>query len=664
MLVQLSDLHFGYPGVELFSGVTWQIDPGARVGLVGPNGCGKSTLLRLIAGEETPDGGQISRHRERTIAYLRQSSEGRGEGTLLEALLSPFERTLELRRRRTLALSALEERPDDTAALDAYGAAQHEYEMVGGDSLEARVREILRDLGFAEGDLNRSLASFSGGELGRIELARVLVRDPDLLLLDEPTNHLDIEATENLERRLKETRSAVVLVSHDRAFLNALCDEIVEVAGGDLVRYRGNFDAYRAARQQRMEKILAEIEKQEGEVARLQEYISKNSAGLRARQAKSRKKVLGKIEKLEIPDNPWARSEGMRITFAEAEHRGTREMIRADGLTLRHGDAPPLAEALDLVVERGDRLGIVGPNGCGKTTLLKALVGAEPAQGGKVTVGSQVSMGWFDQQRGDLHDDLDLTEEIRTVRADLSPEQVRTILGRLRFGDEEVFRPVSSLSGGERSRLALGKLGMTPRNLLALDEPTNHLDIPAREALEDGIAAFGGTLIVVSHDRYFLDRVVTKILWFGPRGAELHWGNYTELKERLAGRGQTMTTASGGGLSMGGGAAAARLAVARASAPDEERLQEKAARVAGRERERQAKRERERAERRFAELEEIITSLEARLAEIDAELAASTDDWERLGRLTSERGATESELSRTLAEWEALGVSLEDDPPT
>ena len=337
-------------------------------------------------------------------------------------------------------------------------------------------------------------------------------------------------------------------------------------------------------------------------------------------------------------------------------------------LTLRHGNAAPLAEHLDLVVERGDRLGIVGPNGCGKTTLLKALVGAVPAEDGKVTVGTQVSLGWFDQQRSDLHEDLDLTEEIRTVRADLSPEQVRTLLGRLRFGDDEVFRPVSSLSGGERSRLALGKLGMTPHNLLALDEPTNHLDIPAREALEEGITAFGGTLIVVSHDRYFLDRVVNKIRPFGPRGAELHWGNYTELKERLAGRGQAMQGIGGGfnaaglagSVSLGGGAAAMQLA--QAAAADEERQKEKAARVADRERERQVKRERERAARRFVELEEAITGLEARLAALDADLAASADDWERLGRLTAQRQAMETELQTTLEEWEALGSALEESP--
>jgi ATP-binding cassette subfamily F protein 3 len=645
MLVQLADVGFGFPGVELFSGVTWQVDPGSRVGLVGPNGCGKSTLLRLLSGDEAPDQGQVSRNRDCEIGYLRQSHETRGVGTLLEALLAPFERILELRRERLVALEALERDPADEQALQAYGHAQHEYEMKGGDSLEARVKEIVRDLGFLEGDLERPLGSFSGGELGRIELARVLVREPDLLLLDEPTNHLDIEATEALERRLRETRSAVVMVSHDRAFLNAICTEIIEIVGQGLERYRGNFDDYQQERAARMARIRAEIDKQQTELDKLQDYIARNHAGQKARQARSRKRALDKIDRIEIPEDPWARSEGMRLRFAAAEHRGAREMVRIEGLTLAHGDGPPLVEGFDLTVERGDRLGIVGPNGCGKSTLLKALVGARAPQAGTVTVGKQVVLGWFDQQRSDLHEDLDLTEEIRTLRADLTNEQVRGVLGALRFGDQEVFRPVSSLSGGEASRLALGKLATEPHNLLALDEPTNHLDIPAREALEQGILEFPGTLIVVSHDRYFLDRVVTKILWFGPQGVELHWGNYQDLRDRLRRGGRSAT-------------APARADTARAPA-DESQREDKAARAEAREQERQAKRARERAERRFAELEEQIGALETTLADLDERLAACGDDWEQLQEVTAERQRVEAELEGALGEWEQVGSQLE-----
>ena len=639
MLVQLSDVHFGYPGVEIISGITWQLDPGCRVGLVGPNGCGKSTLLRIIAGTLAPDAGNVSRTRDCEIGYLRQSSETASQGDLLSALLAPFSRIVALRGQLVEALQALDEHPDDKAALTAYGAAQLEYEMVGGDSLERRIKEIVGDLGFAEEDLSRELRSFSGGEQGRIELARVLVREPNLLLLDEPTNHLDIEATERLEQRLRASRNALVVVSHDRAFLNAVCTSMVEIAGNKLERYRGDFDQYNVQRKQRMALAHAEIEKQQGNISRLQGYIAKNQVGQRARQANSRKKALERIERIEVPEDPWARSSGMKIRFTEAEHRGAREMLRAEHITLKHGDTPPLVSDLDLVVERGDRLGIVGPNGCGKTSLLKILVGLGQPAGGAVHQAKQVTLGHFDQQRTDLKDDHNLLAEIRSVRGDLGEETVRGILGRLRFGDDEVFRPVSSLSGGERSRLALGKLAMMPHNLLALDEPTNHLDIPAREALEEGLASFAGTLVVVSHDRYFLDRIVTKILYFGGDGLSLHWANYTELRARLARTGEPTSAA--------------------APAQTTEHQRDKAHRAQQREAERQEKRQNERAQRRFDELEKQITDLESRVAKLDEILAQGGEDWERLSKDAEEKQRLESSLEAALSEWESLGTELE-----
>lgn len=639
MLVQLSDLHFRYPGVEIFAGITWQIDPGCRVGLVGPNGCGKSTLLRLIAGSQAPDAGAVSRARDVEIGYLRQSSESHSEGDLLGALLAPFARIVQLRSERARVLQALENAPDDEAALKAYGQVQHEYELVGGDSLEGRVREIVADLGFAESDLGRPLTSFSGGEQGRIELARVLVRDPDLLLLDEPTNHLDIEATERLEARLKASRRALVLVSHDRAFLNAVCTEIIEIAGKRLERYRGNFDRYNVERKQRMALVHAEIEKQRSEIAKLEDFVARNHAGQKARQATSRKRTLERIERIDVPEDPWARSEGMRLKFTMAEHRGARQMLRAEELTLAHGGTEPLVTALNLTIERGDRLGIVGPNGCGKTTLLKALVSLTAPTGGAVHQAKQVSLGHFDQQRSDLDDTRNLLEEIQSVRGDLTTEAVRGILGRLRFGNDEVFRPVSSLSGGERSRLALGKLAMMPYNLLALDEPTNHLDIPAREALEEALAAYPGTLIVVSHDRYFLDRIVTKLLYFDAAGVGQHWGNYSELRQRQARQGAPEAPAS--------------------TPVQAARQKDKADRAAQREQQRLQRRQRERAERRFQELEERIGSLEEELAAIQVRLERAGDDWETLEQEAALRQAREAELARTLEEWEQLGTALE-----
>jgi ATP-binding cassette subfamily F protein 3 len=637
MLAQLSDVHFRYPGVEIFEGLSWQIDAGHRVGLVGPNGCGKSTLLRLIAGVLTPDAGSVTRTRDCEVGYLRQSSEATEEGDLFDALLAPFAEIVAARVQVRSSLIDLELRPQDPAALAAYGQAQADYEHLGGDSLEARVREILSDLGFHEADLTRPIGSFSGGERGRIELAKVLVRQPNLLLLDEPTNHLDIEATEKLEARLEGYQGALVLVSHDRAFLNAVCTEIVEVVGGELERYRGNFDAYNAIRKQRLAAVEAELEKQSATIAKLQDYVARNHAGMRANQANSRKRALAKLEKIERPENPWARSEGIRLDFPSAEHRGNREMYRGEQLVLGYGDAEPLVQGLDVVVERGDRLGIIGPNGCGKSTLLRALLGQEAPAGGKVTRGRQVVVGFFDQHRTDLGEDRSMIEELHSVRADLSIENVRSLLGRLRFGEDEVHRPVSSLSGGERSRLALGKLSLTPHNLLALDEPTNHLDIPAREALEEALLRFEGTLIVVSHDRYFLDRVATKLLFFGPRGVQRLWGSYRENHDRIV---PALT--------------AAPSAAARAAAEPPAKVM----RAGEREAERQRRREQERAERRFVQLETLIAELEQSVEVAVREMEAAGTDWQALQDATAKKESLEARLSAAMEEWEALGVSL------
>ncbi|HJZ84645.1 MAG TPA: ABC-F family ATP-binding cassette domain-containing protein, partial [Polyangia bacterium] len=522
-LAQLSDVDFGYPGTDLFEGLSWQINAGDRIGLVGPNGSGKSTLLRLLAGELSPDRGQLVRARGGTVGYLKQSQEFGAGGRLFGELLAPFADLLALHDELEAA-HALLEHDHSQAALARYANLQERYGARGGYTLETRVRMLAQDVGFAESDLHREVATLSGGERGRLELAKVLVFEPDLLLMDEPTNHLDIAEVERLERFLQNYpgAKAFVIVSHDRAFLQAVCSSIVDISDGELDAYAMRYDRYLCEREERRARALAAFRRQREEIARQEEFIRRNIAGQKTGQAKSRRKMLEKLERLERPDDQWDAAARIALRFSAGDHYGAKEALKAQKLTLGFAGAQPLVRDLDLVIYRGDRIGIVGPNGSGKTTLLRALLGQIDPVSGTASRGPGLRIGYYDQTQRDLDDEHTLIEEIQSVRPDLTPDPVRNYLARLRFFGDEGFRKVKGLSGGERSRLALGKMMLVPKNLLALDEPTNHLDIPAREVLEAALAGYDGTLIAVSHDRYFLDRVVKKILLVAGGRAELH----------------------------------------------------------------------------------------------------------------------------------------------
>ena len=506
MLVQLADAHFGYPGTDLFTGLTWQVNPGDRIGLVGPNGAGKSTLLRLLDGRLQPDRGTVARARGLTMSYLKQSQEFVGAGKIFDALLKPFEKLLAMHDE----LLRLEKSLTDEKALERYGELQERYTQEGGYSLESRVKALAQDLGFSPADLDRSVDTLSGGERGRLELAKVLLEEPDLLLLDEPTNHLDVEATEHLEERLREWPKAFVLVSHDRYFLRAVCRDIVEIEAGKVVTYPGGYDRYVVDREERHERLNAAYERQAAEIARTEDFIRRNIAGQKTKQAKSRRKMLDKVERLSRHQDEFAAAGNIGLRFSVGDHAGGKEALKAEHLDVGYAGAPPLIRDVNLIVYRGDRIGLVGPNGCGKSTLLKTLLGKLDAQAGVALRGHEVRVGYFDQKLSDLDEEHSLIDEIRTVRGDFNEDVARNFLGRFRFTGDDGFKKVKGLSGGERNRLTLAKMMLRPRNLLALDEPTNHLDIPAREVLEEALDQYEGTIIVVSHDRYFLDRVVEK----------------------------------------------------------------------------------------------------------------------------------------------------------
>ena len=634
-LAQFADAHFSYPGTEILAGASLLIRPGDRLALLGPNGTGKSTVLRLLAGELQLDAGDVRILGRQTVAYLRQSHQLGGEGTVLDALLEPFAHVQALHEELQRLETRMSEAPE--ADLKRYGDLQERYRLEGGYDLETRVRELTEDVGLSPADLGRSVATLSGGERGRLELAKVLVRQPDLLLLDEPTNHLDLASMERLEARLAEYPGAFVLVSHDRAFIQRTCSTIVELEDGQFVRYSFGYDQYVVERDARLERARVEYQRQKEHVEKTEDFIRRNLAGQKTKQAQSRRRMLEKLDRLERPEDNWQMAGRIALNFQTGGDLGGKEIVRAPGISVGYPDKRILTD-VTVNIFRGDRVGIVGPNGCGKSTLLKTLVGELPPLAGAVERGPAVRLGYFDQKLSSLAEDRTAIEEIQSVRNDLSPEVVRQYLAKFRFFGDDPFRTVRGFSGGERNRLALAKMLLFPRNVLALDEPTNHLDIPARETLEHALDGYEGTLIVVSHDRYFLDRVCRRLLVFESGTLEPHLGNYSDWREYRKRQ------------------AAIQPVSKKAPPPRAEPSSTEVSRA--------VKKDRERTQRR---LERMVESLEAEVARIETELSSlraqlAADhggDWQKLHSLADRERELGDLLGRRMTDWEKASAELQ-----
>ncbi len=532
-VLEVGNLAFGYGADQLFQGVTFSLEAGERAALVAPNGAGKSTLLRLCARELAPDAGTVVVRRDVRLAYARQSHELLPEGTVLDAFLSAFSEVLALRHALTEAQHAAASGTD--AALARMATLTDQYHLKGGDELERRVTMIAQHLGFSDADLERPLASLSGGERGRLHLGTALAQEPDLLLLDEPTNHLDLDTIAWLERHLADLSSAMLVVSHDRAFLDNVCPNTMELGRRSFRVYPLKYSDYAVARAEDLARERELVERQQETIAKTEDFIRKNIAGQKTKQAQSRRKMLDKMDTLERPEDVWATAEKVSFRFAPAPRSGDI-VLEATGLGASRGGRR-LFSGIDLLVRRGERIGVVGPNGAGKTTLLKLLAGVgAPEDQGTVRRGTNLHQGYFDQHLGSLDPARTAVEEIRSVRGDLNADGARQYLARFRFWGDDPLRRVSGFSGGERSRLALAKLLLEPRNLLFLDEPTNHLDIPAAEILEEALAGFEGTAVLVSHDRRFLEGVTTRVILVRDGEVEIYPGGFRDYEDTLARR--------------------------------------------------------------------------------------------------------------------------------
>jgi ATP-binding cassette subfamily F protein 3 len=667
-VLEVANLTFGYGANQLFQGVTFSLELGQRAALVAPNGAGKSTLLRLIARELQPDAGTVVVRRNVRVAYARQSHELPPQGTVLDAFLSAFSEVLDLRHALVEAQHAAASGTD--AALSKLATLTDRYHLEGGDELERSVTMIAEHLGFGPKDMERPLDSLSGGERGRLHLGVALAQDPDLLMLDEPTNHLDLDTIAWLEKHLSGLRSAMLIVSHDRAFLDNTCPNTMELGRRSFRAYPLPYTAYAEAREEDLARERELVQRQQDMVAKTEDFIRKNIAGQKTKQAQSRRKMLDKLETLERPEDIWAVAEKVAFRFAPAPRSGDI-VLEATGLGAERGGRE-LFSGVDILIRRGERIGIVGPNGSGKSTLLKLLAGqgAEEDQG-HVRRGTNLAQGYFDQHLGSLDPAKTAVEEIRSVRGDLNVDGCRQYLARFRFYGDDPLRRVSGFSGGERSRLALAKLLLEPRNLLFLDEPTNHLDIPAAEILEEALASFEGTVLLVSHDRRFLEGVTTRVVHVRGGNVDLYPGGFRDYEETLARKAAAEAALAAPPPREAKGRApeppaaestrtrqVRRSASTRPPAGPPAEMDAEAKRRAF-ESEKQAARSLERKRKRVKELEVEIAAGEAELERRREELKGDPGgDWAKLADLAKQEQALAKRVDAAMAEWMTLSEEV------
>jgi ATP-binding cassette subfamily F protein 3 len=652
-LIHLENLSKSFGPELLFEDLSWHIKRGQRVGLIGPNGAGKTTLFGIVTGDLLPDGGQVRRARDLTIGHLPQEIASLAGCSIRDEARKGLAHVVAVGEElRALEAKLADAAPDEAPALmERYARLQARFEMLGGFRIESRVEEVLAGLGFRRDDLDRDCGTLSGGWQMRVALARLLLQSPDVLLLDEPTNHLDLESVNWLESFLQTYAGSLIFISHDRWFLDRLATHIVELAAGELRLFTGNFTDYLRQSELQAAQLERERRNQERRISELERFVERfRYKASKARQVQSRLKLMAKIERVDAARE----SESIRIRLPEAPRSGSVVMRLAD---VRYGYGErPIYDGLDLELVRGERIALVGPNGAGKSTLLKLLAGVLAPQRGHRELGHQVRPYYFAQHQVEA---LDLR---RTVLAEaladaegLPPERVRAVLGAFLFDADDVEKPVGVLSGGEKNRLALAKMLLLPRNVLLLDEPTNHLDMASRAVLEEALSGFGGTLVLISHDRHFIDGVCNAVWDVRDGRVTPYPGHYSDYLARRE-RGDVPAP-----LPLHG--EAGRRAVA---APVEAEPDKRASRRDDRRREAEARQKRSavtRPLRAAAEAAEAhAQALEARLQALRATQAdpAHYADSVAVQRVAREAAEVQGALDAAYSAWEAAVAALEE----
>jgi ATP-binding cassette, subfamily F, member 3 len=629
MLFRLSDIYKSYSGHEILRGVTFQVNPNEKIGLVGRNGAGKTTVFRLITGDETADSGDVITANNLKLGLLKQHVDFSENETVHTAALSAFQRIHDIEAEMRLLEKQMETDATEEV-LEQYAELQIEFEHEDGFTYAAKAESILLGLGFPKNTWTLETKNLSGGQKNRLGMARLLLANSDVLLLDEPTNHLDVQAVEWLETFLQSYDKSYVIISHDRYFLDRTTNKIIEIDNGKAVSYKGNYSQFLVEREERREIQRREFENQQAYIKNTEAFVRKNLEGQKTKQAKSRRTLLQRLERVEAvtTDKPQG-----NFNLKKVERAG-QNVLTVEELAVGYGEKI-LAKDIEFTLTRGEALGVIGGNGTGKTTFLKTVLGNIREISGKIIWGAKTDIGYYSQNLEDLDDRNEVIQELRRVAPSAENGELRSFLARFLFSGEDVFKSVKDLSGGEKGRLALAKLIYSNKNVLILDEPTNHLDIPSREALEDALDAYQGTIITVSHDRFFLDKISTQIFSFEENGkVEIYDGNYSDFHDWKVSRESKVES---------------RVAEEK---PKTEEPKPKTEVL--------SKNQRQKIESRIAEIEAEISQSEEDLANLSFRMSLPeiASNHEKLQKTTDRFQQKERHIQELYVEWEKLSEEL------
>jgi len=631
ILLKVSDLAKFFGEKTLFSGVGFEIRRGEKIGLVGPNGAGKTTLLRCMLERDSRNGGQVNWYQGCAVGYVEQAADFGGR-TVLEELKQAYQDVLSWEASMRKMEHQIAELGAETppALLAEYAEVMARFEHAEGYAMDSRIRQISMGLGFSDEELNKKAEDFSGGQKTRIALARELVRQPDFLILDEPTNHLDLERTEWLEGYLKEYPGAILVISHDRYFLDAVTRRTLELENGSLQEYSAGYSGYVSQKAARLEAALAAYEQQQEKISETEEYIRRYKAGIKSKQARGRQSQLNRLERLEQPEI----REAMQFFFPDCDEVPERmaEFIDVSG---GYGKGP-VFEKLSFLLRGGEKVALLGPNGAGKTTVLRVLLGEILPLSGRVKMSPRARLGYYAQEFEELNDSVRVIDEL-VYQCALTEERARNVLGRFMFRGDDVFKTVGDLSGGEKARLALLKIILSGANFLVMDEPTNHLDIRAREAVEEAMDAFPGTILLVSHDRYLIDRIADRVLVFEAGGLLSYPGNYSDYKAAWSAAQEAAAKP----------ADAVQLKTKKNESTDKKN-------TSPLKRRQDCIRQINRAEKEIGELETVLQELERRIND-----PTSHEDPAESRKLGEEHERVKATLEEAYRTWEELGAALE-----